>query len=100
MKTLEELKSSIPAYAKDVKANIDHLISEKNKVLNPKNTFSAALAAAYATKERKLIRIIEHEAEKHLSEAEITAAKNASVMMAMNNSYYCFTHVSADKEFL
>ncbi len=100
MKTLEELKSQIPDYAKDIRTNLENLLGEKNKVLTSKNAFGAALASAYATKEKSLIQVMESEAKNHLSVEEISAAKTAAVMMAMNNSYYCFTHVSVDKEYL
>ncbi|MBU6141086.1 MAG: carboxymuconolactone decarboxylase family protein [Proteobacteria bacterium] len=100
MKTLQELKLQIPDYAKDVKTNLENLFNEKNSVLVAKNTFGAALSAAYATKEKSLIQVMENESQNYLSSEEISAVKTAVVMMAMNNSYYCFTHVSADKEYL
>ncbi|MBU6141085.1 MAG: carboxymuconolactone decarboxylase family protein [Proteobacteria bacterium] len=99
MQNLEELKSQIPDYAKDTKINLSTLLSQENQVLTPKQVFGAALTSAYVTKEKLLIRIIKNEAEKVLSESEMKAVKSASTLMAMNNIYYRFTHISNDKEY-
>lgn len=100
MKTLKDLMDSIPNYAKDVKTNIKNLVSEKNPVLSPKHVFGSALTVSYVLKDKGLIEIMEFEARKYLSEDEISLSRTSSIMMAMTNSYYCFTHISSDKEFL
>ncbi len=99
MQNLEELKSAIPDYAKDVKINLGSLLSHENQVLTAKQVFGAALTSAYATKEKILIQVLENEVKNILSETEIAALKTASVLMAMNNIYYRFLHISADKEY-
>ncbi|MBM5782348.1 MAG: alkyl hydroperoxide reductase, partial [Pelagibacterales bacterium] len=99
MQNLEELKSSIPDYAKDVKINLSTLINQENQTLTTKQVFGAALASAYATKEKNLIKIMENEVQNILSDAEIKAAKIAVTLMAMNNIYYRFSHISDDKEY-
>jgi lipoyl-dependent peroxiredoxin subunit D len=99
MQNLEELKSQIPDYAKDVRMNLNSLLSQENQALSLKQIFGSALVSAYATKERALIKILESEAKNFLSEVELNAAKTASILMAMNNIYYRFTHISEDKEY-
>lgn len=99
MQNLEELRSSIPDYAKDVKINLQTLVSQENQALTPKQVFGVALASAYATKERALISVMENEAKNILSDSELNAVKTAAVLMAMNNVYYRFTHISHDKEY-
>lgn len=99
MQNLEELKSQIPDYAKDLKINLGNLFAQENQALTPKQIFGAALTSAYVTKEKSLIKIFENEAGKILSEAEMTATKSAAMLMAMNNIYYRFLHISADKEY-
>jgi lipoyl-dependent peroxiredoxin subunit D len=99
MQNLESLKSSIPDYAKDVKINLQTLLNQENQTLTTKQNFGAALAAAYVIKEKALIKILENEAQNILSEREISATKTAAVLMAMNNIYYRFTHLSEDKEY-
>lgn len=99
MKNLEMLKSQIPDYAKDVKINLQTLLNQENQALTAKQIFGAALASSYSTKQKSLIEIIENEAKNILSEAEINAAKIAATLMAMNNIYYRFVHLSEDKEY-
>ena len=99
MKNLEELKSSIPDFAKDAKINLGSLVSLENQVLSAKQVFGSALTSAYVIKNKSLTSAIENEANQILSEAEIKAAKTAAVLMAMNNVYYRFTHISHDKEY-
>lgn len=99
MQNLENLKSAIPDYARDVKINLQTLINQENQALTAKQIFGAALASAYGTKEKNLIKIFENEVENILSEVEIKAVKTAASLMAMNNIYYRFAHLSADKEY-
>ena len=99
MQNLEDLKSQIPDYAKDVKINISTLITQENQILTSKQVFGAALASAYATKEKNLIKVMENEVQNILSNDEINATKIAATLMAMNNVYYRFLHISDDKEY-
>jgi alkyl hydroperoxide reductase subunit D len=99
MTNLEELKLQIPDYAKDVKMNINSLISQENQILSVKQVFGCALTSAYATKNKILIKILENEAKNFLSEIELNAAKTSAILMAMNNIYYRFTHLIEDKEY-
>lgn len=89
----------IPDYAKDVRINLNSLLSQENQVLNQKQIFGAALSCAYASKEKTLIKILENEAKNFLLEAELKAVKTATIIMAMNNIYYRFTHIIEDKEY-
>ena len=99
MTNLKTLISNIPDYAKDIKVNLENLLSEQNQALTQKQIFGAALASAYATKEKSLIENLENESTLHLSDQELKAVKIATTLMAMNNIYYRFTHIIADKEY-
>jgi alkyl hydroperoxide reductase subunit D len=99
MQNLEELKNQIPDYAKDIKINLSTLINQENQALTAKQIYGSALASAYTTKSEKLIKIFENEAQNFLSAEEIKAVKTSAILMAMNNIYYRFTHISADKEY-
>jgi alkyl hydroperoxide reductase subunit D len=57
------------------------------------------LATAYATKNPKIVMSILAEVRSYLTEEEITAAKSAATIMAMNNIYYRFIHLVSDKSF-
>ncbi len=100
MQNLEELKSALPDYAKDIKINLETLLNKENHLLNTKQTFGSALAAAYAIKDKSLITVFENEAKNILLEQEIKAIKTAATIMAMNNVYYRFGHLTHDKEYL
>ncbi len=99
MQNLESLTKSIPEYARDVKINLQTLLNTENQTLTQKQIFGAALASAYATKEKTLIKVLQNEAQNILSEVQLKAVKTASALMAMNNIYYRFLHISADKEY-
>ncbi len=99
MQNLEELKSNIPDYAKDVKINLSTLINPENQILRTKQVYGSALASAYATKEKNLIKVMENEVQNILSDIEIQATKTAASLMAMNNIYYRFLHIFDDKEY-
>lgn len=99
MENLESLKSLIPDYAKDVKINLQSLVTPENPALTAKRVFGAALTSAYATKEKTLIQLLQNEVQNILSEAEVKAVKTAATLMAMNNIYYRFLHISEDKEY-
>jgi alkyl hydroperoxide reductase subunit D len=99
MQNLETLTQSVPDYARDVKINLQSLLSSDNSTLTQKQIFGAALASAYAAKEKTLIKILQNEAQNILSEVELKAVKTATALMAMNNIYYRFLHISADKEY-
>ncbi|MDX2083088.1 MAG: carboxymuconolactone decarboxylase family protein [Rickettsiales bacterium] len=99
MENLESLKSLIPDYAKDVKINLQTLLNSQNQLLTQNQIFGAALSCAFAIKEKTLIKILQNEVQNILSEAEITAVKSSAILMAMNNIYYRFVHISSDKEY-
>lgn len=94
---MQNLLAQIPSYAKDAKINMQNLLG--SEVLTKKQILGAALACAYSTKDRDVIAALESEAKDILSTPEIDAAKTASVLMAMNNLYYRFLHLSEDKEY-
>ncbi len=100
MQNLEELRAIIGDHGKDVKINLQTLVNQDNDALSTKQIFGVALASAYATKEKNLIKTMENEVQKHLSDVEIKAVKIATTIMAMNNVYYRFAHLSEDKEYL
>lgn len=99
MQNLETLTQSMPDYARDVKINLQSLLNSENQTLTQKQIFGAALASAYAAKEKTLIKVLQNEAQNILSEVELKAVKTATSLMAMNNIYYRFLHISADKEY-
>ena len=96
---MENLLTQIPAYARDVKINLQNILTQENQFLSPKQIAGSALAVAFAAKEKNLVKALENHAQNILSENEISAVKTAASLMAMNNIYYRFTHIIHDKEY-
>ena len=94
---LEELKYQLPDYAKDLKLNLSSLQSTPG--LTKLQLWGSLLAAALASHNKNVIKAFHSEAEKNLSEAEITAVKAAAAIMGMNNIYYRFTHLIEKSEY-
>ena len=95
--TLETIREEIGELSKDVKINISFVLNEKGTPDLKQNQISgAALACAYATGNSDLISAIKN--SYNLGQNEIQAAKTASILMAMNNIYYRFVHLSEDSE--
>lgn len=97
---IEQLRSQLPDYAKDIKLNLSSVITPEGAPdLTQKQIYAIALASAYATKNLDLITAISKESSMHLMENEMHAAKSAAAIMAMNNIYYRFIHLVSDKSF-
>lgn len=97
---IEQLRNQLPEHAKDIKLNLSSIITPEGAPdLTQKQIFAIALASAYATKNLDLIAAISKDATLHLPEQEMTAAKSAATIMAMNNIYYRFIHLVSDKSF-
>lgn len=99
MKNIQDLKNNFADYAKDIRINLENLFKEENSLLTKKQILSTALACAYACKEKTLIKIMESELLDVVDSKELTGVKIAAIMMAMNNIYYRFLHLTSDKDF-
>jgi lipoyl-dependent peroxiredoxin subunit D len=97
---LQKLKDSINDYAKDVRLNIDGVLSEEGAPgLSQRQITAVALACAYATRNKELMVHMEQASAEVLDEAYLNAARGAATVMAMNNVYYRFLHLVEDEEF-
>ena len=98
--SVSDLKEKIGDFAKDVRLNLSKVLSAEGAPgLNDSQIFGTALACAYATRDKELAQAIIDEAGEKLDARHIEAAKAATSIMAMNNVYYRFSHLSEDKEF-
>jgi lipoyl-dependent peroxiredoxin subunit D len=97
---LLNLKDSLKDYAKDIRLNIEGVLSEEGAPgLSQKQIAGLTLACAYATKNRALVQEVEASCATILDDAYLTAARSAATIMAMNNVYYRFLHLAEDAEF-
>src|ERR1700743_2576182 len=95
--SLDQLKSAIPDYAKDLKLNLGSVIG--NADLPQQQLWGTVLSVAIASRSERVLAELEPEAKANLSPEAYTAAKSAAAIMAMNNVYYRTLHLLSDKEY-
>ena len=95
--TLNDLARTLPDYAKDLRLNLSSLLTEQG--LTDQQKYGIIVACAHAASYRPLIVAAEAEAGAKIAETALTAAKAAASIMAMNNIYYRFLHLSSNKEY-
>ena len=97
---LNEIKSQIPDYAKDLRLNLDSVLAESGAPgLSAKQIGLIALSSAIAARHEPLTVALVAEAAKSASAQELAGARTAAAIMAMNNVYYRFTHLVGDAEY-
>ena len=94
MEFLNDLKSRIPDYAKDIRLNLDATIGRSS--LPPREAVGAALAAAFASRSKVLVSLIRDSGV--LNETDTTGALTAASLMGMNNVWYPYVEMAADPE--
>ena len=97
--SIENLKSRVGDYAKDISLNLDMVLSESGAPdLTQQQISAIALASAYATKNADVIDAVLTDTAVSLDDATKRAAKAAATIMAMNNVYYRYIHAVNDDE--
>ena len=94
MDYINELKSLIPDYAKDVRINLDGVLGRSSLPAN--EVAAVALAAAYAAQASRVVEIIRN--SDVASDVEKNAALSAAALMAMNNVWYPYVEMTGDAE--
>jgi alkyl hydroperoxide reductase subunit D len=96
--SLDALRETLPAYAKDLSLNLSSLANET--VLSDQQKWGAFVASAHAVGQRALIRAAEDAAAAAgLSPEAANAAKAAAAIMGMNNVYYRSLHLLSNPEY-
>lgn len=97
---LDELKSRLPPFARDLRLNLESVLTEGGAPgLAPKQIALVALASAVASRNGNLTGAVEAFAALHATAAERDAARGAAALMGMTNVYYRFTHLVQDPEY-
>lgn len=94
MNWVENIKNSMPEYAKDIKLNLDNVINRSG--LDEIDAHACALAAAIASGNGGLVYEIQHNSIL-VGTDERQAAMTAAALMGMNNIYYPFTEMTGDE---
>ena len=95
--TIDSLKSSMPDFAKDVKLNLSNISGDES--LTDQQKYGLMVACAIATRNSAIRDAFLKEAEGKLSAEALAAAKGAATLMGMNNVYYRFVHLAANKDY-
>jgi alkyl hydroperoxide reductase subunit D len=97
--SIEQLKQSIPDYAKDIRLNVSNLFGNIAQTGLTENQFyGTTLAIAYSVKNKQILEAILTEGEAYITPESHQAAKIAATLMAMNNVYYRAIHLAGNKE--
>ncbi|MGZ9066533.1 MAG: carboxymuconolactone decarboxylase family protein [Burkholderiales bacterium] len=94
MEFLNDLKDRIPEYARDIRLNLDGVLSRSS--LEPADALGAALAAAYAAKSKTIMDAIRGSGQ--LTETDVNGALSAAGLMGMNNVWYPYVEMAADED--
>ncbi len=96
--SLDALRETLPAYAKDLSLNLSSLAAET--VLSDQQKWGAFVASAHAVGQRAVVRAAEAAAQAAgVSPEALTAAKAAAAIMGMNNVYYRSLHLLSNPEY-
>lgn len=91
MTTLQQLRDTLPDWAKDIRLNLDAVIERSS--LPPVEALGCALAAAFAARCPALLAAL-HE---RLDTKDAQAALTAAALMGMNNVWYPFVEMAGDE---
>lgn len=98
--SLERIKSELPTYAKDLRLNLESVLSEGGAPgLSQKQIAIIALASAIASRNESVTGAITEFASQHAEPKELDGARAAAAIMAMNNIYYRFLHLVDNDEY-
>ena len=96
--SLDALRETLPAYAKDLSLNLSSLANET--VLSDQQKWGCFVASAHAVGQRAVVAAAEAAArDAGLSPEAADAAKAAAAIMGMNNVYYRALHLLSNPEY-
>lgn len=95
--SVEALVGRLPAFAKDVKLNLSSLT--RDEMLTPQQLHGLRVACGVATRNLEIVQVLENAARDQLSPVAIDAAGAAATITAMNDIYYRFVHLAANKAY-
>ncbi len=98
--SISSIKSALPDYAKDLRLNLDSVLTEGGAPgLTLQQIHAIAVASAVAGRHSQLTAAIDQLAASTLSAAERDGARTAAALMAMTNVYYRATHLIENTEY-
>jgi alkyl hydroperoxide reductase subunit D len=92
MSALDDVRDAIPDPAKDLKLNLQTVLSADGP-LSPAQRWGTAVASAIASRNPRLRAAVLAEARAQVDAAVVDDAIAAAALMGMNNVYYRFRHL-------
>ncbi|MBL8513182.1 MAG: carboxymuconolactone decarboxylase family protein [Betaproteobacteria bacterium] len=97
---MQTIHSQIPDYAKDLRLNLDSVLTEGGAPgLSVRQIAIVSLASAIAARHAPLTSAIAEKAAETLDVKALDGARTAAAIMGMNNVYYRFTHLASNPEY-
>src|SRR5690554_2970924 len=97
---MTDYRNNLGEHGKDTKLNLSNLFGNvETSGMTATQFYGTALSLAYSIGDQELIAAVQAEAEGKIEANVDGAAKLAATLMAMNNIYYRFVHLSSDKQF-
>jgi alkyl hydroperoxide reductase subunit D len=94
---MDSLYDLFPEYARDLKLNLQNVL--KQPELTAQQTWGTAVASAIASRNPQVTRAVLSTASLLLTPESLHAAQAAAAIMAMNNTYYLFQHLSGNQRY-
>jgi alkyl hydroperoxide reductase subunit D len=95
--SLKQFAETLPDYAKDLRLNLGSILSDQ--LIGDERKLGLLLACAHGSGYRPLVDAAESEIEGKLDEKIANSARGAAAVMAMNNVYYRFVHLTSNPEY-
>lgn len=91
MTQLDTLREQFPEAARDIKLNLQAVLTDGP--LSPQQRWGVAVASAAASRNERLLQAVLADAKQLVEAPVIDDALAAAALMAMNNVYYRFRHL-------
>ena len=95
--SLKQFAEALPDYAKDIRLNLGSILSDQ--LMSEERKLALLLSCAHGSGYRPLVEAAEAEVTGKLSDQVANAARGAAAVMAMNNVYYRFVHLTSNPEY-
>ena len=93
MRAVDAIREALPESAKDIKLNVQSVLTEGS--LTAAQRWGVAVASAAAARNRALLDAVLADASTEAGATVVDDALAAATLMAMNNVYYRFRHMVA-----
>ncbi len=95
MQAIDALREQLPDAARDIKLNLQSVLTNGTPSLTPAQRWGVAIASAYASRNDKLRDALLQDAQgtPDVTPEVLDDAKAAAILMGMNNVYYRFRHL-------